>query len=728
MAGPTPGQVLNGRYELRRRIGGGSMGEVWRGRDLVLGRTVAVKVVLPALLDTPTFRARFVAEARVMAMMDHPGIVGVFDYGYAETDDPDTPGAAFLVMEFIEGESLDKVLARTGPLEPRFALKVLASLLDALAAVHRAGVVHRDVKPANVMLTSGGVVLADFGIARSAESLGLTAADALMGTVPYLAPELFQAETPTPAADVYAVGILGYELLSGRQPFQAASTAAVMYQHMHEPPPPLPDYVAAPAAEVLWRALEKDSALRWTDGADMAAAMRRVLEGPVEVGEEYAAGLDYGRGHAGNASGYEDTLPESGLRRRARRGVGGAAAAAGGYEPAGAFEGRDPLNPLDPLTDSGGRHGRPAYGEGFATPVGGFEGGFGDGLYGDGTADPGGRHGRSPFENSFGDPLDRTDPLGDSGGRHGRAAAFGEDAASDIGGRPGRPDLDETATLPESGGRRGRPSPDATARPADLPDATRVFEAEPGGRHASPTSEIPLRRRAAEPGAFAGVAAPSSGRGASPASRTDAARRRTLVTAAVAAPALLGLTVALVVNASGSSPSSGGTGTGPGAAHQADLPTSYDTSSDAGKAYPPSSSSSAGYGHSSPRGHGTGTSASGSFSQSVTGTRTSAATAPYSSLTGPSTVASSTAAGSTPTLTQPSSPTSTPSSASTVGVPDVTGKTESQARTTLTGQGFQVVVGTKDGTGTGCTVASQSPGPSASAPYGSTVTINLSCS
>jgi serine/threonine protein kinase len=120
--GPTPGQVLNGRYELRRRIGGGSMGEVWRGRDLMLGRTVAIKIVLPVLLETPTFRERFVAEARVMAMMDHPGIVGVFDYGYADGDDPDTPGAAFLVMEFIEGESLDKVLARTGPLEPRFAL------------------------------------------------------------------------------------------------------------------------------------------------------------------------------------------------------------------------------------------------------------------------------------------------------------------------------------------------------------------------------------------------------------------------------------------------------------------------------------------------------------------------------------------------------------------------------------------------------------------------------
>ncbi|NUP47347.1 MAG: serine/threonine protein kinase, partial [Catenulispora sp.] len=573
MAGPTPGQVLNGRYELRRRIGGGSMGEVWRGRDLVLGRTVAVKIVLPALLDTPTFRARFVAEARVMAMMDHPGIVGVFDYGYAETDDPDTPGAAFLVMEFIEGESLDKVLARTGPLEPRFALKVLASLLDALAAVHRAGVVHRDVKPANVMLTSGGVVLADFGIARSPESLGLTAADALMGTVPYLAPELFQADTPTPAADVYAVGILGYELLSGRQPFQAASTAAVMYKHMHEPPPPLPDYVATPAAEVLWRALEKDAARRWTDGGDMAAAMRAVLAGPVEVGEEFGAEPDFGRPHAGNPSGYEDTLTETGGRRRGRgtrrtRGAeagaagpaaGAGAAAAGadavsgygeavaGYgdptavygDPSAAYDapiagfddggqvrsyGHEPLdplanpldplaNPLDPLSDSTGRHGRTAYEPSFSE-------GAGDGLYG-----------RSPYEEVFGDPVDRPDPMSDSGGRHSRAAALGEDAASDIGGRHGRTAFDDTARLDTPTEQLSAFAPDATrvfegdsggrrARSTDAPDATRVFDPDPGGRHAGPASETPLRRRAAEPGGGIGGASPTS-RAASAAARTD---------------------------------------------------------------------------------------------------------------------------------------------------------------------------------------------------------------
>ncbi|MFL6113929.1 MAG: serine/threonine-protein kinase [Catenulispora sp.] len=567
MAGPTPGQVLNGRYELRRRIGGGSMGEVWRGRDLVLGRTVAVKIVLPALLDAPTFRARFVAEARVMAMMDHPGIVGVFDYGYAEHDDPDTPGAAFLVMEFIEGESLDKVLARTGPLEPRFALKVLASLLDALAAVHRTGVVHRDVKPANVMLTATGVVLADFGIARSSESLGLTAADALMGTVPYLAPELFQSETPTPAADVYAVGVLGYELLSGRQPFQAANTAAVMYKHMHEPPPPLPGYVAAPAAEVLWRALEKDAAQRWSDGADMAAAVRRVLDGPVEVGEH--ADLAFRQG--GNPSGYEDTLTEPGGPPRTRVGYGGS------------------------------------------------------------SFDPGRRHARASFEDGAGEP----DTLADSGGRHSRAAAFGETAASD------------------SGGRRGR-ALDETELPAPGPDATRVFEAESVGRHASSTSVLPSRREAAR------------------VSRTDAARRRNLVIAAVAAPTLLGLTVALVLNSSGSSPSQGG-GPGPGVGQQVDLPTGSGSESDSLGDTPNASSSASGayYPHSVGHSHSSGTvsttgTGTGTSAQSVTGTRSSASGTPNNSLTGPSSdQASVTSASSTLTSSTSSSSAGTTSSSST---------------------------------------------------------------
>lgn len=655
MAGPRPGEVLNDRYELIDRIGGGSMGEVWRGRDLVLARTVAVKIVLPALLDTPTFRARFVAEARVMAMMDHPGIVRVYDYGYTDATDPDTPGAAFLVMEFIEGESLDRVLARTGALEPRFAMKVLASLLDALGAVHRTGVVHRDVKPANVMLTSGGVVLADFGIARSPESLGLTAADALMGTVPYLAPELFHAETPTPAADVYAVGILGYELLSGRQPFQAGSTAAVMYMHMHEPPPPLPDYVAAPVAEVLWHALEKDPSHRWADGAEMAEAVRHVLAGPVEAGEDLGAapglGGHYG-GYAGIPSGYEDTLTDSGGRRRRRP----SAAAEGGYAAAG------------------GAAGTAAYA---------------DGLYGDAGTE----------------------------GRYGRDAAFGENAASGFGGRRGRGEdygdyddyeseypgsygsiggLEETAHLnamPAAGpgGVPGTLPPDATrvyderinpmndsggrgGRAADFPDGTRVYDLpgamadSGGGRHAGPPTrhgagEPPVRRRGAE--THHGTSPGLGGRGGG--LRPDV-RRKALITAAVAVPALLGLSVALAVSSSGKSPDGGAPGPGP--AQQTDAPSGGTGTDDQVPPTEPVPTSTSVFGHTSPHrtytayptsGHSSGygsSSATDPTSTGRSGQPTGTGPSGTSSQPGPPSSTNSSSQG----MTTPSSPSSHPSS------------------------------------------------------------------
>jgi serine/threonine-protein kinase len=286
----APGDILNHRYHLTTRIGGGSMGEVWRGRDLVLGRTVAVKIVLPGLLDAPTFADRFAAEARVMAMIDHPGVVGVFDYGYT----PATAGrraTAFLVMEYVEGESLDKVLERCGPLGPGFVLDTVARLLEALSVVHRQGIVHRDVKPSNVLLTNDGVVLADFGIARSPESVSLTGADALMGTVPYLAPELFHAEGASPATDVYAVGVLAYELLSGAPPFDAESTAAVMYKHVNEVPPPLPQHVPGNVAALVARALAKEPRQRWSDAAAMAAAVREVIAaGPGPATGGYGGG------------------------------------------------------------------------------------------------------------------------------------------------------------------------------------------------------------------------------------------------------------------------------------------------------------------------------------------------------------------------------------------------------------------------------------------------------
>ncbi|MBS2538947.1 serine/threonine protein kinase [Catenulispora sp. NF23] len=681
MAGPRPGEVLNDRYELIDRIGGGSMGEVWRGRDLVLGRTVAVKIVLPALLDAPTFRARFVAEARVMAMMDHPGIVGVYDYGYADGADPDTPGAAFLVMEFIEGESLDRVLARTGPLEPRFAMKVLASLLDALAAVHRTGVVHRDVKPANVMLTAGGVVLADFGIARSPESLGLTAADALMGTVPYLAPELFHAEAPTPGADVYAVGILGYELLSGRQPFQAASTAAVMYMHMHEPPPPLPDYVSAPVVEVLWHALEKDPAHRWADGAEMAEALRHVLAGPVEAGEDVGAGGMHA-GYSGTPSGYEDTLTDSGGRRRRRPGAeagyaaagaaGAAAAAAGGYED-GLYGDAGPA----------GRYGRDAaFGENAAS---GFGSGYGHDEYENGYpassasyTEAGGRHGRVS-------PLEETAPLSALPGAI-SGAAPGAIPGAAPGGLPGatarlpypadfpadgtRVYEEIPASLGDSGGRHGH---------AAVPDGTRVYDALPasladsGGRRAGSgyepdgydPEEPPIRRRgAAEP--YAGGTTGLGGRGGGlRGGLRPEVRRKAFITAAVAVPAVLGLSVALAMSSSGKSPDGGQPA--PGTAQQTDAPTATGTEDTVPPTEPVPTSTSTyehTYSHHSPSSYPsyTHSSAAGTSSSSTDPTTSSRSDQP----TDTSTTSSSSSSGlpsSTDSSTQgASSPSSPPAS------------------------------------------------------------------
>ena len=382
-------------------------------------------------------------------------------------------------MEFIEGESLDRVLARTGALEPRFAMKVLASLLDALAAVHRTGVVHRDVKPANVMLTSGGVVLADFGIARSPESLGLTAADALMGTVPYLAPELFHAETPTPAADVYAVGILGYELLSGRQPFQAASTAAVMYMHMHEPPPPLPDYVAAPVAEVLWHALEKDPAHRWADGAEMAEAVRHVLAGPVEAGEDLARRARPGRPLRRLR---RDTERLRGHPDRLRRPP--APAARGRAEAATRQPGVLPRPPrpagyaATPAPE--GRYGQPTARSGTAYAASGLAAG--------GPAREGPRHSRALSEALR--PHQRAEDFADAPAQR-RPHHTGDRPRRTVRGPDATRAYDQRMTpMTESGGRR--------CHAADSPDATRVSTSSPA-RWPTPAAGTPAGPRPTTP-------------------------------------------------------------------------------------------------------------------------------------------------------------------------------------------------------------------------------------
>lgn len=275
-----PGARLGGRYRLDERVGAGGMGEVWRATDEVLGRTVAVKVMLPTVLGDPDFVRRFLIEARAMASVSHPGVVAIHDYG-------SDPAGAYLVMEYVSGEPLSRVLARVGRLRPSDAMRVVAQAADALRAAHDRGIVHRDVKPSNLLVRpDGAVVLTDFGISRAGEATGMTLSGAVLGTPTYLSPEQVLGHPATRLSDLYSLGVAAYECLSGRKPFAGDNPYAVAVQRVQGPPPPLPDDVPRAAAAVVERAMAQDPARRWPSAAAMAEAARAAGQGgpaPVPV-------------------------------------------------------------------------------------------------------------------------------------------------------------------------------------------------------------------------------------------------------------------------------------------------------------------------------------------------------------------------------------------------------------------------------------------------------------
>ncbi|MEV0188985.1 serine/threonine-protein kinase [Kitasatospora purpeofusca] len=274
------GAVLGGRYTLTERIGGGGMGAVWRAEDSVLGRPVAVKILHPALLADVMFAERFRREARMLALLDHPGIVDVHDYGEEEPPDADGDRLAYLVMELVDGRPLDRVLAADGAFPPARALGLLAEALDALHAAHRRGIVHRDVKPSNLMLRADGrVTVTDFGIARSMAGTRLTASHAVVGTALYMAPEQAEGKAVTPAVDLYAIGVVCYELLVGRPPFTGGGMLEVALKHLREPAPELPGDIPPAVRAFVATALAKDPGERFADAAAMAAAARAAADG-----------------------------------------------------------------------------------------------------------------------------------------------------------------------------------------------------------------------------------------------------------------------------------------------------------------------------------------------------------------------------------------------------------------------------------------------------------------
>ncbi|MBM7808929.1 serine/threonine-protein kinase [Geodermatophilus bullaregiensis] len=259
-------QTLGGRYELQELIARGGMGQVWRGRDTLLDRSVAVKVLRSEYADDPTFLARFRAEARHAAALSHPNIAAVLDYGEGTAADTGEH-LAYLVMELVDGAPLSTLLTEGGPLEPDAALSVLQQAAAGLAEAHRAGVVHRDVKPGNILVRpDGGVKLTDFGIAWSAESVPLTGTGQVIGTAQYMSPEQAAGERVGPASDVYALGLVGYESLTGRAAFTGTNPVTVALKQVREDPEPLPEDVPPDVRHLIGAALTKDPGQRPVDG------------------------------------------------------------------------------------------------------------------------------------------------------------------------------------------------------------------------------------------------------------------------------------------------------------------------------------------------------------------------------------------------------------------------------------------------------------------------------
>ncbi len=268
------GTTLGGRYKLVDRIAGGGMGDVWRGTDEVLGRTVAVKILLPALLEEPGFAERFRGEARTMATINHPGVVDVYDYG------SDPAVGAYLVMEYVEGDALSRTLSRVGRLTPARTMALVAQAADALQAAHDKGIVHRDVKPGNLLVRpNGSLVLTDFGIARSEIVGQLTAAGSVLGTASYISPEQAAGSTASPLSDVYALGVVAFQCLSGRRPFEGDNPLEIAMRHVRDNPPPLPGDIPPAVRAIVERAMAKDPAARFPTAAALGQVARRAAAG-----------------------------------------------------------------------------------------------------------------------------------------------------------------------------------------------------------------------------------------------------------------------------------------------------------------------------------------------------------------------------------------------------------------------------------------------------------------
>ena len=284
--------TLSGRYETSERLGTGGMSSVYKATDRILERTVAVKILAEHLHDDERFVARFKREALAVAKLIHPNIVQVYDTGVDE-------GRHYIVMEYVEGRSGAQILQRQGPVEPEVAAEIGIQACAGLDYAHRRGIIHRDVKPGNLMVVGGPVgggemivKLTDFGIARAIEQTRITQVGSVVGTAAYLAPEQVRGEEATPATDVYALGVVLYQFLTGRLPYEGSSLAELAVRQQNEKPLPPSTYdsdIPEPLGAAVLRALEGDPSRRYASAEELASGLRLGLQGedvtlPLEEG------------------------------------------------------------------------------------------------------------------------------------------------------------------------------------------------------------------------------------------------------------------------------------------------------------------------------------------------------------------------------------------------------------------------------------------------------------
>jgi eukaryotic-like serine/threonine-protein kinase len=275
---PEEGKLYGGRYRLIKRVATGGMGEVWQAQDETILRLVAIKILKQQYMGDPDFVDRFRTEAKHAAMINHDGIANVYDYGEDE-------GSAFLVMELVPGEALSSILEREKTLPAKQVISIIAQTALALDAAHREGLVHRDVKPGNLLITPDGQVkITDFGIARVANQVSLTQTGQVMGTVQYLAPEQATGKAATAAGDIYSLGIVAYEALAGRRPFKGDTQMAIAMAQINDVPPPLPEGIDPKLVRLVMDCLAKKPDQRPRSALELAARAEALLaDSPAHV-------------------------------------------------------------------------------------------------------------------------------------------------------------------------------------------------------------------------------------------------------------------------------------------------------------------------------------------------------------------------------------------------------------------------------------------------------------